>query len=123
MVTSPWGSVPDAISFPLGPALPMILSMDGITLPPELDQFATEAVASGRYRSRDEVIAAGLSLLQEADAAVTGFFESLDDAEVAAFAASLEAAEAEGERIGFRSIDDVMRDTDLLLDELDRQRV
>lgn len=96
--------------------------MDGTALPPELDRFAVEAVASGRYASRDEVIAAGLSLLRDADAEMASFIGSLDAAELTAFGASLDAAEAEGERLGFRSVDDVMRDADLMLDELDRRR-
>ena len=46
---------------------------------------------------------------------MTGFFGSLDDAEMAAFAASLDAAEAEGERLGFATIEEVMRETDLVV--------
>ena len=111
-----------AISFPIAPGPLMISSMDGTILPPELETYATEAVASGRYRSRNEVIAAGLSLLREADAEVASVVGSLDAADLAAFAASLDVAEAEGERLGFRSIDDVMRDADMMLDELDRRR-
>jgi putative addiction module CopG family antidote len=38
--------------------------MDTVTLPPELERFATEAVASGRYRTVAEVVAAGVTLLQ-----------------------------------------------------------
>ena len=124
MVTSAssGASPASAISFAPAPALRMLSAMDGITLPPELDQFATEAVASGRYGSRDDVVAAGLSLLRQADAEVTGFFGSLDDAQMAAFAASLDAAEAEGERLGFATIEEVMRETDAQLEEMARRR-
>jgi putative addiction module CopG family antidote len=69
--------------------------MDTVTLPPALARFAEEAVAAGRYQGLAAVVAAGVSLLQRADAAQ------------AAFNASLEAAEAESERLGFRTIDEV----------------
>jgi len=38
--------------------------MDTVRLSPDLERFATEAVADGRYRTISEVIAAGVSLLQ-----------------------------------------------------------
>jgi putative addiction module CopG family antidote len=38
--------------------------MTTVSLPQELEQFAAEAVAAGRYRDVSEVIAAGVSLLQ-----------------------------------------------------------
>ena len=65
--------------------------MDDITLTPDLERFATEAVAAGRYRDMSEVVQAGLSLLQQTEA------------ELADFVASLEEARAEGERDGFLS--------------------
>ncbi len=65
--------------------------MDDITLTPELERFAAEAVVAGRYRDMSEVVRAGLSLLKQAEA------------EVAEFVASLEAARDEGERDGFLS--------------------
>jgi putative addiction module CopG family antidote len=76
------------------------LAMDTITLPPELEQFATEAVATGRYRDVSHLVAAGLSLLQRQEHAR------------AAFARSLEEAEAESERDGWLSLDDVLADMD-----------
>jgi putative addiction module CopG family antidote len=69
----------------------MLCAMDDITLTPDLERFATEAVAAGRYRDMSEVVRAGLSLLKQAEA------------EVAEFVASLEEARAEGERDGFLS--------------------
>lgn len=69
----------------------MICVMDDITLTPELERFAAEAVAAGRYRDMSEVVQAGLSLLKQAET------------EVADFVASLEEATAEGERDGFLS--------------------
>jgi antitoxin ParD1/3/4 len=73
----------------------MISLMDNVTLPPELERFAAEAVAAGRYRDVSEVVRAGLSLLQRAEA------------EVAEFVVSLEEARAEGERDGFLNAEQV----------------
>jgi putative addiction module CopG family antidote len=70
--------------------------MDGTTLPPDLTRYADEAVAAGRFRDRDEVVAAGLKLLQQADT------------EVAAFVKSLEEAKAEADRDGWVSLDDMV---------------
>ena len=75
--------------FPTAPRLPMINRMDDITLTPELEQYAAEAVAAGRFRDLSEVVQAGLSLLKQSEA------------EMADFVSSLEAARAEGERDGF----------------------
>ena len=105
----------------MAPALLMISLMDGAVLPPELDQFATEAVAAGRYGSRDEVIAAALTMLRDADTSVTSFFGSLGDTQMAAFATSLDVAEAEGEQLGFATIDEVMRETNVLLEDMARR--
>jgi antitoxin ParD1/3/4 len=68
----------------------MISLMDNVTLPPELERFA-----AGRYRDVSEVVRAGLSLLQRAEA------------EVAEFVVSLEEARAEGERDGFLNAEQV----------------
>jgi antitoxin ParD1/3/4 len=38
-----------------------------ISLPPDLDRFVQDAVASGRYRSADEVLQAAVRLLRERD--------------------------------------------------------
>jgi putative addiction module CopG family antidote len=38
--------------------------MDDVILPPELERFAEEAIAAGRYRDLSELVAAGVSLLQ-----------------------------------------------------------
>ena len=55
--------------FPVARHLPMIRVMENVTLPPELERFATEAVASGRYRDISAVVAAGVSLLQRQEQA------------------------------------------------------
>ena len=36
-----------------------------ITIPPELSEFVRDAVASGRYRSKHEVLSSALKLLRE----------------------------------------------------------
>ena len=77
--------------------------MDGVTLPPELEEFATEAVASGRYRDRAELVVAGLDLLQRQERARTSFV------------ASLEAAEADSERNGWHSLQDVLAEADQII--------
>jgi putative addiction module CopG family antidote len=79
--------------------------MDNVTLPPELERFAAEAVAAGRYRDVSEALAAGLRLLQQAEAEVT------------AFVASLEAARAEAERDGFVTIDELAAELDAIIAE------
>jgi putative addiction module CopG family antidote len=78
--------------------------MTRVTLPPELERFATEAVAQGRYRDVSEVIAVALARLQR--------FET----ERAAFAASLDDAIAEGERDGFFTIEEVEREMDQIIE-------
>ena len=77
--------------------------MENVTLPPELERFATEAVAAGRYRDVAEVVATGLSLLQRQEQAR------------AEFVASLEAAEAESDREGWHSLDDVLAEADQII--------
>ncbi len=84
--------------------------MDGLTLPPELERFAEDAVAAGRYRDVADVVAAGLSLLQR------------QERDRAAFIASLEAAAAEGERDGFVSADDAFAKAMKLIDEVERRK-
>ena len=82
--------------------------MDALSLPAELEHFAAEASPSGHHRDMSEVITAGLSrLLRRAEAAR------------AAFNASPEAAEADGEREGFFTIDEVHQEINDLIDELD----
>jgi putative addiction module CopG family antidote len=71
--------------------------MATVTLTPDLERFAADAVANGRYRDVGEVVQAGVTLLQRAEV------------ERAAFVASLEAAEAESEREGFLTVDEVHR--------------
>jgi putative addiction module CopG family antidote len=84
--------------------------VNNVTLPPELERFADEAVAAGRYRDLSDVIAAGVSLLRRAEA------------ERAAFIRSLEEAQAEAEREGWHELDDVLAEVDAIIDEETRAR-
>jgi putative addiction module CopG family antidote len=93
-----------------GPPCPMMAAMNAVTLPPDLERFADEVIAKGRFRDVDEVVRAGVSLLQRAEA------------ERAAFEASLDNAIAEGERDGFLTLDEVMHDADALLEEMSNSR-
>jgi antitoxin ParD1/3/4 len=79
--------------------------MHDVTLPPELERFATEAVASGRYRDVADVVAAGVRLLQQSEA------------EVAEFVRSLEEAKAEADRDGWVSLDEMLAEMDQIIRE------
>jgi antitoxin ParD1/3/4 len=81
----------------------MLSAMNAITLPPDLERFADDIVAQGRFRDVAEVVAAGVSLLQRAEA------------ERAAFIASLETAEAEADREGWHNLDDVLVEMDQII--------
>ena len=70
--------------------------MDDVTLPPDLERFAEAAVAAGRFRDVSAVLAAGVSLLQRQEQAR------------AALLASVLAAEAEADRDGYLTADDMM---------------
>jgi putative addiction module CopG family antidote len=85
--------------------------MDNVILPPELERFAADAVATGRYRNVADVVAAGISLLRRQEAAR------------AEFVSSLEAAEAESDRDGWHAIDDVHAEMATLIDEARRAKV
>ena len=84
--------------------------MSSVILPPDLESFATGAVASGRYRDMSEVLAAGVRLLQ------------LQEEARAAFVTSLEDAEAESERHGFRTLGDLDAEMTGIIDEARRAK-
>ena len=85
------------------PRMTYDLHMESVFLPPDLERFAAEAVASGRYRDISEVVAAGVSLLRQQEQAR------------AEFVASLEEAEAEAEREGWHSLDETLADMDHII--------
>ena len=80
-----------------------MVCMNSVTLPPDLENFANEAVANGRFSGVSEVVRAGVSLLRRAEA------------ERATFVASLEAAEAEAEQNGFVEADDALKEMDEMI--------
>jgi len=83
--------------------LPYIPAMDGMSLPPDLERFAADAVAAGRYRDVGEVVAAGVGLLRQAEAEVADFVRSLED------------ARAEAERDGWVSLEEMKTDMDRII--------
>ena len=88
----------------------MICPMDTVTLPPELERFATEAVATGSYRDTAAVVRADVSLLRR------------QEAERAAFVRSLEGAQAEAERDGWHRLADVLAGVDAIIARQPRRR-
>jgi putative addiction module CopG family antidote len=69
--------------------------MDGMSLPPELEQFAADAVAAGHYRDTADVVRAGVELLRRRDQAR------------AELLASVLAAKEQGDRDGYLNADEV----------------
>jgi putative addiction module CopG family antidote len=72
------------------------LCVDGINLPPELERFAAEAIAAGRYRDVAEVVAAGVNLLRRQEAARADLL------------ASVTGAEEEADRVGYLTADEMI---------------
>jgi antitoxin ParD1/3/4 len=70
--------------------------MNAITLPPDLERFADEAVAAGRYQDIADVVRAGVALLRRMEA------------ERARLLASVLAAEEEADRDGYLSADEMV---------------
>lgn len=81
-----------------------------LTLPPELEGFAAEAIAAGRYRDVSELVQTGMRLLQRAEA------------ERAALIRSLEEAQAEGVRDGFFTIEEVASGMNDIIEAAERRR-
>jgi len=89
---------------------PYLAGMNAVTLPPDLEQFAAEAVATGRYRDVSDVVSSALSLLQQAEAGRATLIASLDE------------AQAEGERAGFVTIEALERSTDAIIEAAIRRQ-
>ena len=79
--------------------------MNSVTLPPDREQFAAAAVASGRFRDRDELVRTGVDLVRRREKARAHFI------------ASLEAAQEEGRREGVFTIDEVAAELDEIIAE------
>ena len=71
-----------------------------VHLTPELEQFARECVAGGRYNNVSEVVRSAMRLLQDAE-------ERRD-----AFLKMLQEVEAETDRDGAVSVEEVLREMD-----------
>jgi len=88
----------------------MLPDMDNVTLPPDLERFAAEIVAEGRYSDVSDVVRTAVTLLQRAEA------------ERKVFIASLHEAEAEGERDGFFTAEEVHREMSEMIESIARSR-
>jgi antitoxin ParD1/3/4 len=75
-----------------------------ISLTPELEQFIQSQVASGKYTSTEEVIIAGIKLLEERENIYKGRFEELKR-EIAIGVEQLER----GERLDGREVIEKLR--------------
>lgn len=84
--------------------------MDGLALPPDLEQFVTEAVASGRFRDAEDVVRTGIDLIRRRETARADFI------------ASLEAAQRESEKNGFHSLGEVLTELDDIIAHEERAR-
>jgi antitoxin ParD1/3/4 len=71
-----------------------------VHLTPELERFARECVAEGRYNNVSEVVRQGLRMLQDAEGRRRALAKTLDD------------AIAEAERDGYVTLDEVLADID-----------
>lgn len=74
--------------------------MNAVTLPPDLETSSDEGVAVGRYRDVADVVRAGVSLLRQAEVHRAKLLASV--------LASVLAAEAEGDRDGYLSGDEMV---------------
>lgn len=75
-----------------------------VSLPPVLEKFARDCVADGRYSNVSEVVRSALRLLQQ--------YEE----QRRQFAASIEEAQAEADRDGTFTIEEVLAEVDAIID-------
>ena len=75
-----------------------------VSLTPELERFARECVAQGRYNNVSEVVRSALRLLQE-----------WED-QRRQFAATLREAEEEADRDGWLTLEDVLAEAQAIID-------
>jgi antitoxin ParD1/3/4 len=76
-----------------------------VSLTPELERFAKEVVAEGRYNNVSEVVRDGLRLLQDAAERKKSFMKMIRE------------VEAECERDGAVSLDDALAEVDRVIEE------
>jgi antitoxin ParD1/3/4 len=80
---------------------------NNVHLTPELERFAKDCVASGRFNSVSEVVRSGLRLLQEAEERRRHFNRMLDD------------VRAEADREGDHTAEEVLAEIDAIIDSHD----
>jgi antitoxin ParD1/3/4 len=81
-----------------------------VHLTPELEAFAREVVAEGRYNNVSEVVRQGLRMVQDVEERRRAFTKSLDD------------AVARAEREGYVELDDALAAMDRVIDEVAAKR-
>ena len=79
-----------------------------VSLTPELERFARECVEGGRYNNVSEVVRSALRLLQEAEQRRHEFRKMLQE------------VEAETDRDGALSVDQVLQEMDKAIDDARR---
>jgi antitoxin ParD1/3/4 len=79
-----------------------------VSLTPELERFAREVVAEGRYNNVSEVVRDGLRLLQDAAERKKSFMRMVRE------------VEADVEKNGSISIDEAMAEVDRIIEEAER---
>ena len=84
--------------------------MPNVSLTPELERFAETCVRSGRYNSVSEVARAGMRLLQQVEQQRRDFLAILD------------AAEAESEKAGFLTVEQVEQELDAVIEAAARAK-
>ena len=83
--------------------------MNAVTLPPDLERFAADLVAQGRFSGVDEVLRAAMQSLQR------------EEAERLAFIASLHEAEAEADRNGYFTLEEIQDETAAIIEAAKRR--
>lgn len=81
-----------------------------VKLSPALEKFAEDCVARGRYKDVNEVVDSALHLLRD------------QEARRQAFVRSLEEAQAEAERDGYFTIEEVVAEMKAVIDEVEAER-
>ncbi len=79
-----------------------------VHLTPELERFAREVVAEGRYNNVSEVVRDGLRLLQDAAERKKNFMKMVSE------------VRADVEKNGSLSIDEAMAEVDRIIEEAER---
>lgn len=75
-----------------------------VKLSPDIEKFAEECVAEGRFDGVGEVVDAAMHLLQDQEMRRRAFIQSLKD------------AEEESEREGYVTMEEVMADIDAIIE-------